>query len=351
MQGHIFLRPIALFIGLTFTGCASVSTQLPDINLPDLRAEQSQQESLAFEHIETLRDRLARVAAPVLKANAELCPKRRKDIGVKTHTLKTYPKALRAAAARELGATSTPTIAYVRPGSTAQEAGIQKGDVLIGKGGVSLSSNDSEFQDGLSLDENTLSIRRGDIFKTVTVKPEFVCGYKVRLSNSTDINAYADGRNITVTSGMINFVQSDAELALIIGHEMGHNTMGHIRKIVGNLLLSALNTQYTRPFESEADYVGMYYLVRAGYSAENVEDFWRRLGAVNPKSVARAKTHPTFPDRYLRIAAARKEIEEKIANDEDLVPNFLTRTSRFDTRPIAPVADNLRSKSDQASNP
>jgi hypothetical protein len=63
-------------------------------------------------------------------------------------------------------------------------------------------------------------------------------------------------------------------------------------------------------------------MVRAGYSPDNVEAFWRRLADIDPRSVHRAKTHPTFPDRYLRLAATREEILRKQAADEPLIPNF-----------------------------
>ena len=86
--------------------------------------------------------------------------------------------------------------------------------------------------------------------------------------------------------------------------------------------LSGFATRYTRPFESEADYVGLYYMVRAGFNPDNVEAFWRRLAEVDPRSVNRAKTHPTFPDRYVRLAAAREEILSKQAAGEPLLPNF-----------------------------
>ena len=81
------ILPVALILG----GCASVSTQLPDITAPQLSAEQTRQEVLAFENLDRLQQRLMQVALPVLKANTELCPKTRQSVGVVMHSLKNYP--------------------------------------------------------------------------------------------------------------------------------------------------------------------------------------------------------------------------------------------------------------------
>ena len=109
---------------------------------------------------------------------------------------------------------------------------------------------------------------------------------------------------------------------LILGHELAHNTQGHIPKIVRTYIFSLGGTRYARPFESEADYVGLYYMARAGYSMDGVEDFWARLALVSPRNTNRAKTHPSTPERAVRISAARDEIEAKIAAGEPLLPNY-----------------------------
>jgi hypothetical protein len=301
--------------------CASTATRLPDISEPDLQAEARLQEGQALATVTQNLARLQRVGRAVLLANAEICPDTRRDIGVITHTEDDYSKEMRDAARRELGAGETPTVRLVAPGSPADRAGMKPGDAIL-VGGEAVRVTDKDFEALIEADTLTLSVRRGDDVMSLALEPDTLCRSRIRMRNSPSINAFANGRNITMMTGMMDFTQDDDELALILGHELAHNTMGHIRKVVGNLILSGFATRYTRPFESEADYVGLYYMVRAGFDPEGVEDVWRRLADVNPRSVNRAKSHPTFPDRFVRIAAARAEIEAKQAAGEPLVPNF-----------------------------
>jgi len=319
------MRPL---ISITFLSCSALSacagldTRLPEITAPDLAAERQYQETEALHKIESNVGILLNTGWPVLTANAELCPKTRAAIGVKTHSLKSYPKRLRAAAGRVLGADETSRIFHIADGSPAALAGFKRGDIVLDNTGEATTLGSESWEDMLG--EKAVKVRRAGKDIILKVEPTTACDYKLRLSNSTAINAYADGRNITVTSGMMEFSQSDSELALIIGHELAHNTMGHIRKSIGNFILSLGGTRYTRPFESEADYVGLYYMVRAGYSPEGVEGFWQRLSKIAPKSINRAKTHPTFPDRYLRIRAAREEVLTKQNAGESVTPNFMS---------------------------
>jgi hypothetical protein len=313
------LIPFALITSSLLLGCASTATRLPDISEPALRAESIVQENTALATQAAYSARLLMIGRKILRENTELCPKTRRDMGVMIHTEENYPQELRIAARRELGATITPSVFLVAPDSPAARAGIKPGDVFLIDGNP---AGPNHLKDALDPQTVTLTIRRDARDMTVTLEPETICRSRLRLRPSSAINAFANGRNITVTTGMMDFTESDDELALILGHELAHNTMGHIRKVVGNLILSGFATRYTRPFELESDYVGLYYMVRAGFNPDGVEAFWRRLADVDPRSVNRAKTHPTFPDRYLRIAAAREEIYAKQAAGAPLVPNY-----------------------------
>ena len=307
----------------SLAGCASVATRLPDISLPALEVERESQEESAFAEMERLHKRLWTVAYPVLSENAELCPKTRPDIGAVTYSLKTFPKDMRAAAARELGARETPSIRRIIQGGEAEKAGLRIGDAFLDANGKPIGASSKAMRAMLKDGRAKIAVKRGDKTFDVTLTPKEICDYGVKLSMRSTINAYASGKTLILTSGMMNFTQSDDELALIVAHELAHNTMGHIRKIVGNMILSGFATRYTRPFESEADYVGLYYLARAGYSPDKTQGFWQRMALIGPRSVGRAKTHPTYPDRYLRLEAARAEILAKQAAGQPLEPNFI----------------------------
>ena len=316
-------------LGTALMSCAGLDTRLPDISAADLTAEIEFQETEALRKVDSDAGALLNAGWPILTENAVLCPKTHKAIGVKTHSLKSYSKRLRSGASRVLGADEAPRIFHIAEGSPADLAGFKRGDIILNEEKTPAKLSAASWDTLLA--DNTVTVRRGTQEITLTVAPVMACNYNLRLRSSTTINAYADGRNIIVTTGMMDFVESDSELALIIGHELAHNTMAHIPKSVGNFIVSLGGTRYTRPFESEADYVGLYYLFRAGYSPEGVESFWQRLSKIAPKGINRAKTHPTFPDRYLRIKAAREEILAKQKIDAPLVPNFITKADPSDS--------------------
>lgn len=169
------------------------------------------------------------------------------------------------------------------------------------------------------------------------------CDYPVTVWEEPTINAFATGSKIFITSGMIKFCKSDDELALVLGHELAHNTMSHIDAKRGNgLLMSFLidgpiialtgvnpgigrnigEGMHSQGFESEADYVGMYNTARAGFDIDGVSDLWRRMATEHPTAIYTATTHPTTANRFVVLEATRDEINAKKAAGQQLEPNM-----------------------------
>jgi predicted Zn-dependent protease len=139
--------------------------------------------------------------------------------------------------------------------------------------------------------------------------------------------------------------QSDAELALILSHEIAHNLLGHRRQTAekaapGTLLDVAIglttgihthgafarmvSEPYSKNFEREADYVGLYLAARAGFDISESANFWRRFSIENPASIERSysNTHPSSPERFLAIENAVKEINNKKQLGMPLIPDI-----------------------------
>jgi len=176
------------------------------------------------------------------------------------------------------------------------------------------------------------------------------CIYEFELTKDREVNAYADGKNIYVTPAMMNFAEEDEELAIVLGHEYAHNFMGHIASkknnmalgnILGSLIDIAASSQgvatgsafgkigtsvgglkYSKEFEKEADYVGLYVTYLAGYKIENAAEFWRKMSLRDPNSIKEASTHPTNPERYIALTKTVNEIKNKKHGGLELLPNI-----------------------------
>lgn len=119
--------------------------------------------------------------------------------------------------------------------------------------------------------------------------------------DTPESNAFAlPGRRIVVTRGMLALANDEAELAVVLAHEIGHATAGHIR--VGQRVADR------RAAELEADRLGIAMVARAGYDPAAQVGFLgtlaaslaldARLGGRRAATVTAARGgHPALADR------------------------------------------------------
>ncbi len=101
------------------------------------------------------------------------------------------------------------------------------------------------------------------------------------LSRSSEVNAFYNGGSIIINRGMLNYVRNAAEVAMILGHELGH----HVRHDHG----SRPNREYA------SDLLGAKYMSRAGYNVCLGAKALYRLGSKS------SDTHPSSISRYKRL--------------------------------------------------
>jgi predicted Zn-dependent protease len=168
--------------------------------------------------------------------------------------------------------------------------------------------------------------------------------YQFYVVNATYINAYAfPGGTIACTRGILLNLENEAELAALLGHELGHVNARHTAEIMskskltsalvggvgmivgaynqsyggvaaqlGMLGSGALLASYSRDNERQADDLGMKYMVKSGYSPEGMVGLMDMLQSMSKHKMSAAQllfsTHPMSDERYkTAVKTARKK--------------------------------------------
>ena len=152
-----------------------------------------------------------------------------------------------------------------------------------------------------------------------------------RLLDSPVVNAFAlPGGYIYITRGILAYMNSESQLAGVLGHEIGHVTARHSAEqitrseiaslglIVGTLFVDAfrpysavaqqglglLFLKYSRDNESQADELGIGYAVKAGWDPREIPGTYAMLKRVAERRgdnlPSFLSTHPDPGDRQIR---------------------------------------------------
>lgn len=355
--------PVLLTIGLAavlLAGCAAPRAKAPTVESTVAQNEARKQRELVIEdYLDDYRCLLS-VSSRIIVSGRELCGE---DVapyfGIDVWNIDSVSKEWRETLQSRSGLDSALQVSLVVPGTAADAAGLREGDEIVAINALLLSESGKDapakFMERLTAEGKygepvELTVRRDGEETRLAVMPEQACNFNVHLSQDSSKNAYADGKNIVIHKGMMEFTRSDEEIALVVSHELAHNAMKHIdaqktNSIVGDLAgllldiaaaYGGVNTggdfsrmgsgmgagAYSVSFEQEADYVGLYFMTLAGYNIDDAGNFWRRMAVADPRAITMKTSHPTSPERFVAIEATVQEIHQKIADNAPLKPEM-----------------------------
>ncbi|NMM46445.1 M48 family metalloprotease [Rhodospirillaceae bacterium KN72] len=186
--------------------------------------------------------------------------------------------------------------------------------------------------------------------------------YKFTIVNSWIVNAFAlPGGYVYVSRGLLALASNEAELAGVVGHEIGHVNARHTaqriaqsqlaqglllgavlvtgQQAIGNIgsgIASSVLKSFSREQEMEADSLGLRYMSRAGYDPEAMVGFLDTLRdhsqveaekqGLPKETVDEANINATHPRTIERVRAAESQSAALKAPDQ-----LLNRDRYLDT--------------------
>lgn len=209
----------------------------------------------------------------------------------------------------------------------------------------------------------------GQRMGTLTHRPQMP--YSYRVLNANYVNAYTfPGGAMGVTRGILADLDDEAQLAALLGHELGHvnarhaaqrqgqnlvaqaalaglnvaaqsSDWGGLMSMGGQIGASALLAGYSREHEREADALGQEYLVKAGYPATGMVRLHQLLVAEEKSAPSLLQTmfstHPMSSER-MQAAQAAADARYRISNSLDARrERFMDSTASL--RRIRPTID------------
>lgn len=320
-------------LALAALGLSACATTGPPVRSSEVEAFEKILRAKSARYSITQNLRLETVGARLLRALPETDPKGRVPyLGLLVDdATDTLADAL--GAARREGV----LVLAVVPEGPAARAGIAPGDYLEQIGPQTISA----VEDLAALDalEPTGSlpvrVRRGEDLVETSLQPEYLPRrVAFKITEDDAVNAFSAPETITITTGMLRFLRSDEELAVVVSHELGHITQGHaigkvalaiptvalgivaalivpgsqrlvstvVEKVIANAVRGAL-TKVDWDMEREADVFGVVYLHAADYDPRVATALWERFAVELPPSrtFSFLSDHPPSSERLIRL--------------------------------------------------
>jgi beta-barrel assembly-enhancing protease len=278
-------------------------------------AEASRLSQLALDRWLEHEIRLQRISQQLRVAGRELCGSDLTPVlGITVSGTEAVPESLVSAAELRFG-DERMRVVDVFPGMAAEAAGVKVDDVVLSVGGRGVRSETSVYRPVSPGEPLALRVSRGGQELELQISNALGCGYASGLLILELVNAAASSgeRSTYFTNAMMRALDSDVHLAFVVGHELGHIIIDRV----------AETNDGRQADEAQADYIGAYLAVRAGYplDVEDVRLFDAlSLGDLNTID-RRSRTHPVTPARTVALRETLLEIEQKRRAGEPLIPS------------------------------
>ncbi len=178
--------------------------------------------------------------------------------------------------------------------------------------------------------------RVGERLARISERPELE--WKFTIVDTDDVNAFATmGGYVYVSRGILPYLQNEADLAAVLGHEIGHITAEHLKSrqrkgaLAGiasaataiftgqpaladltNLAGQAIISGYGREAELEADRLGATYLAKAGYDPHAMIDVISTLKDQDTFERERARLENREPRIYHGTFASHPDNDTRL---------------------------------------
>jgi predicted Zn-dependent protease len=221
---------------------------------------------------------------------------------------------------------------------------------------------------------NDYIARTGKAMAARTHRPHMP--YTFRGVNATYVNAYAfPGGSIAATRGILLSLNNEAELAALLGHELGHVNARHTAEIMSKKILTSsviggvavyagtrnagygglaaslgmlgsgvLLASYSRDNERQADALGMEYMTQSNYGPEGMVGLMEMLSNLSKHKASTTEllfaTHP-MSDERLKTAVASARLDYAPAKNQPLYrERYMDQTAGL--RKIKPAIEQLQ---------
>lgn len=310
------------------------------------------QDVLALKALQMLDQSMHATGYRLVSANAAYCKETVPHLGIMLHDLNQYGN--KDAARLVHGFASNIAINSVAPGSPAAAAGLQVGDDLI--------AIDENLLENMAVDDELfakeepeyrriaaiktmlmetaadgsakLSIRRDSLRQEIVLTPKRTCASQFQIRVSKKRDASADGKIVSISSTLAEYVLDDDELAAIAAHELAHNLLKHRDRLNAQKVNRGFFGQFgksagrIKAIEIEADRLSVWLMANAGYDPQAAIRFWTRYGKQHGKGIFSASTHYRWKKRVRLFEEEIGKMQQMTAVDGKYAPPLLMGQGR-----------------------